>query len=86
MEQIEDKIIHKILEFTRIYISEAEAKLFLAFLKTEGYAKMAKNQTLPEIPRKEIAHIIMERDRILLKGDSTGVWRKVEEIKDESDS
>jgi len=27
---------------------------------------LSKDQTLPEIPRKDIVHIILERDRILL--------------------
>jgi len=39
-------------------------------LKREDGSQMigilSKDQTLPEIPRKDIVHIILERDRILL--------------------
>ena len=39
-----------------------------------GYVKLAKDQSLPLIPRQDICHIIMERDTVLRKAG----WRKVE--------
>mgnify|MGYP001610465302 CR=1 FL=1 len=51
-----------------------EVDAILALVKEAGYVKLADDQTFPEIPRKDIVHIIMERDRILLEAG----WRKVE--------
>ena len=48
-------------------------------LSTAGVVRMAEDQELPEIPRKEIAHIVAERDRLLLEAG----WRKVVPLTEE---
>jgi len=46
----------------------------LALIKEAGYVRLFPDQSLPPIPRQDIAHIIMERDTILREAG----WRKVE--------
>ncbi len=54
----------------------------LAAVKASGMVEVCENQEMPPVPNYEVAHIVMERDRLLLTPvrDEAGrrtAWKRV---------
>lgn len=64
-EQIREKMADIVFRCSK-YAYKETRKYVDQILAIDGLEIKSDDQSLPEIPRKDIAHIIMERDRMLL--------------------
>jgi hypothetical protein len=55
----------------------------LAAVKAAGMVEVCENQEMPPVPNYEVAHIVMERDRLLLTPvqDEAGTWTVWKRVK-----
>jgi hypothetical protein len=58
------------------YQDRCRADAILAAVKASGMVEVCENQEMPPVPNYEVAHIVMERDRLLLTPvqDEAGRW------------